>query len=147
MSNELNCKIDAMLDFGIKVNRFLESDLRNTIIETPVVKLYTRKSFRNLGIAGYAQCLDIANIVVAKKYRKSGICSGIISYMEEQCLHSNFRVITPDRETINTKGVFVESILTQFLAESLAKRGYVEKEQQLDLFGDFVSVDMYKIIN
>ena len=140
-----------LLEFSFQFNDFLNSGARNIVIETKLIRLYTRKSLRSFDGITFVECIDIANITIDERVRRRGICSGVIFYAEEACLNRNkfpvlYPISYPERATTK-RGVFIESVLTQEFAESLIVRGYSPRDTQVDLFDHFVSVDLYKIIN
>ena len=94
----------------MNLEAFLTSDLRNTHIDEPNLRVYVRKSNRVLDSTVVA-CLDIGNVTVKEKRRGQGVFSAFLGRFEEAARTSN-------------RAVLVESIMEPRLYAFLLRRGY-----------------------
>lgn len=95
----------------MKLDQFLESNLRNAWLKYPSMQVYVRRGHHLIEGSIHA-VLDIASCVVNEKKQKRGIFTSFVEDAEKQALNANL------------DGIFAESILNPVLEPFFEKRGY-----------------------
>jgi len=112
----------------MNLSKFLINDkVRNLWIEEPHMRVYVRRSFRNIGSKTFL-CLDCASVEVDEDYRGKGIFSTFLIRFEKEAKKLN-------------RAVFVESIQEPRLRNYLLTIGYKDVPGTSEF-----APNMYKIV-
>lgn len=95
----------------LNFEQFLASEYSNLWIYEPKMKVYLRKARHAINRDLACHCLDVANVVVQKKYRGTGVFTQFLNRVEDEAEKRQW-------------AVYVESILEPRLEPFFKKRGY-----------------------